>query len=124
TVPITMSNVTHTYHLIMTPMTWSAAQDYCRKTYNDLAIVESSNDQLSIAAEALKYSMTSPGWIGLYNNVDSWRWSINNVPLKVTAVTNWAPSEPSNSGACGTIDPSGYWSAKPCSSLSTFVCYD
>ncbi|KAM9449813.1 putative C-type lectin domain family 20 member A isoform 1-T3 [Clarias gariepinus] len=123
-VPITLSTVTHTYKLIMTPMTWSAAQNYCRGTYGDLAAVESSDDKSKITAEAVKYSMTTPGWIGLYNNVDSWRWSLNNVLLKDTALKNWASSEPSNDGACGAIDNTGYWSAKRCIALNTFVCYD
>ncbi|KAF5899463.1 macrophage mannose receptor 1-like isoform X6, partial [Clarias magur] len=125
TVPLTLSTAAHTYHLIMTPMTWSAAQNYCRETYDDLGAVESFNDWLRISAEALRHFMIFPGWIGLYNNVTGWRWSLNNVPLKDTALTKWASSEPSNDGdACGAIDYLGYWSANPCSLPKSFICYD
>ncbi|KAG7314252.1 hypothetical protein KOW79_022748 [Hemibagrus wyckioides] len=124
-VPITLSTVAHKYHLIMTPMTWSEAQRYCRETYDDLAAIQSFNDWLRIAAEALRYFMIFPAWIGLYNNIDSWRWSYNDLPLNNITLRNWLFSEPTNGNqACAALDWTGYWLDFPCTDLKSFICYD
>ncbi|XP_053087118.1 secretory phospholipase A2 receptor-like [Pangasianodon hypophthalmus] len=124
-VPITLSTVAHKYHLITTPMTWSAAQNYCREKYDDLAAIQSVTDWLRISAEALRKFMIFPAWIGMYNNVDSWRWSFNDLPLKNITLRKWYFSEPSNGKeACGAIDFNGYWFDYPCTNLKSFICYD
>lgn len=121
-VPVTLSAVASTYHLIMNPMTWSAARNYCRETYDDLAVMESINDWLRIGAEALGHIMISPAWIGLYN-VNSWRWSFNNLPLEKMPLSNWYSSEPNDGNACGTISYNGYWFAVSCKTFNSFVCF-
>ncbi|XP_017316379.1 uncharacterized protein LOC108260519 [Ictalurus punctatus] len=126
-VPFTLSTVAHKFHLIMTPMTWSAAQNYCRETYDDLATMQIYFDWLRISAEAVRKFMIFPAWIGLYENVDVWRWSYNNLPLENTPLRNWyAFDEPSANGieACGAIDYRGYWFDFPCTHLKSFICYD
>lgn len=123
--PITLSTITHKYHLIMTPMTWSAAKNYCRETYDDLAVIQSVNNWFRIVAEAWRKFMIFPAWIGLYNNVDSWRWSYNDLPLKNITLSNWYFTELNNGDeACGAIDFSGYWFDVQCTYLKSFICYN
>ncbi|XP_027004172.2 uncharacterized protein LOC113643923 [Tachysurus fulvidraco] len=123
-VPITLSSVPHAYHLIQTPMTHSGAQNYCRTVYNDLDAIESVNDWLRIAAEALRHFMIFPAWIGLYNNVDDWLWSYTDLPLKNTTLINWQSEPASGFAKCAAIQWTGYWVDLPCTDLKPFICYD
>lgn len=106
-------------------MTWSDAQNYCKQTYADLAVIQSSEDWLRIKAEADRQHMASPGWIGLYNDLDSWRWSYNDLPLSSITQRNWKTSEPSNGDeSCGAIEYTGDWFDFPCTDFKSFICYD
>ncbi|KAK2845985.1 hypothetical protein Q7C36_010839 [Tachysurus vachellii] len=67
---------------------------------------------------------SSSAWIGLYNAINSWRWSMGNEPLG--SVKLWNPGQPDNWGGnevCVLLYGSG-WSDVPCSSTYPFVCFD
>ncbi|KAF4085427.1 hypothetical protein AMELA_G00118750, partial [Ameiurus melas] len=76
-VPIVLS-VSHKYYLINQGKTWSDAQAYCRATYTDLAIIKSNDDMVQLQNEAQIQQFSSSAWIGLYNDINSWRWSFGN----------------------------------------------
>lgn len=121
-VPVVLS-VTQKYYLVQQKKSWSDAQAYCRVSHTDLAIIKSSDDMIQLQNEAQRYKFNSSAWIGLYNDVNSWRWSFGNEPLG--NVTYWFPGEPNNFGGheeCAIISPSG-WNDIPCSLIVPFICF-
>ncbi|KAK2832634.1 hypothetical protein Q7C36_016096 [Tachysurus vachellii] len=73
--------------------------------------------------EAQRQGFSSSAWIGLYNGINSWHWSMGNEKL---VYMSWNPGEPNNAGGheeCGMICPWG-WADNPCTISSPFVCFD
>ncbi|KAK3559766.1 hypothetical protein QTP86_020735, partial [Hemibagrus guttatus] len=60
---------------------WSDALAYCRATYTDLAIIENQDYMNRFLSDSQKQQLNSSAWIGLYNDINSWRWSFGNEPL-------------------------------------------
>ncbi|KAI5087594.1 C-type mannose receptor 2-like [Silurus meridionalis] len=109
----------------MTSFTWSDAQNYCRAKYTDLAAIQSDTDWLRLKKEPGLVKYTS--WVGLYNDINGWRWSLNNLPLKSVTYTNWYPGEPNNyKGIESCVAMSSYsnWWDVPCSQLRPVICYN
>ncbi|KAF5899433.1 macrophage mannose receptor 1-like isoform X6, partial [Clarias magur] len=131
-VPVAVSvllTVPHRYELFTTLMTWPAAQTYCKMNHTDLAIILSNTDWLRLKKEAKskRLATLSYVWVGLWNDVYSWRWSIGELPLKSVTYTNWLPGEPNNGGgkeSCGSVVSSAQWVDISCSGLRPFICYD
>ncbi|XP_053475480.1 C-type mannose receptor 2-like isoform X2 [Ictalurus furcatus] len=127
-VPVTVSllrTVPHNYDLMMTRVTWPVAQNYCRVMYTDLATILSDTDWLRL--EKVSKGRTIPAWVGLYNDVNSWRWSLNDLSLKKVPYTNWHPGQPDNyfgKEACGLISVIGEWWDDQCTRLMPFICYN
>ncbi|XP_075322559.1 putative C-type lectin domain family 20 member A [Odontesthes bonariensis] len=69
--------------------TWKSAQEYCRKHYTDLAMIE--NGEENAEANRTKPSGTAP-WIGLYRV--PWTWSDKSK----SSFTNWDPNDYRNYG--------------------------
>ncbi|XP_026995108.2 putative C-type lectin domain family 20 member A [Tachysurus fulvidraco] len=121
-IPLILS-ISRQYYLIQQGKTWSDAQAYCRATYTDLAIIDSNDNMVRLQNEAQKQQFSSSAWIGLYNPINSWRWSMGNEPL---GTTWWEPSQPNNVGGhdeCGANSPWG-WYDLDCTSLLPSVCFD
>ncbi|XP_053086697.1 C-type lectin domain family 4 member K-like [Pangasianodon hypophthalmus] len=120
--------VHHKYYLINTiSMTWAGAKNYCRETYDDIATVGSDDDWIRLRKEETDKGLTTFAWVGLYDDIDSWRWSFNDVPLKNQTLTKWYSGEPDNgegNEACGTIGQLGEWRDYPCTDLRPFICYN
>uniref|UniRef100_A0A3B5LBI4 C-type lectin domain-containing protein n=1 Tax=Xiphophorus couchianus TaxID=32473 RepID=A0A3B5LBI4_9TELE len=71
---ILSSGLTHQYRFFSQPLTWTAAQAYCRQTHADLATVENS-EELGLLMDTLQSAgYGSDVWIGLYSEID-WKWS-------------------------------------------------
>lgn len=65
--------------------------------------------------------MAVMAWIGLYDDINSWRWSYKN---KKIVFSTWSAGEPNNFNgheACGLIQD-GSWNDWNCSVLFPFVC--
>ncbi|XP_034156921.2 macrophage mannose receptor 1-like [Pangasianodon hypophthalmus] len=124
----TLETLSHNYYLIMTRWSWPDAQNYCRMMYNDLAKVISDVDFSQLKKEAERKGLAEAAWIGLYNDADSWRWSLNDVLLKSSTFIKWNPGEPDNyigKEACGELlSIYGTWADAPCTILKPFVCYN
>ncbi|XP_053098315.1 C-type lectin domain family 10 member A-like [Pangasianodon hypophthalmus] len=122
-VPLVVS-VPRKYYLIQQGKTWSKAQAYCRATRTDLAVIENNEDMVRLQTEAQRQQFSSSAWIGLYNDINSWRWSLGNEPLG--SMRLWTTVEPNNYNgleSCGMISSSG-WNDMPCTSAYPFVCVD
>ncbi|KAF5891005.1 macrophage mannose receptor 1-like isoform X6, partial [Clarias magur] len=111
----------------MSQASWPEAQNYCRSMYTDLAIVITSADWLRLNKEIASTGLTSRAWIGFYNDVDSWRWSLNDFLLKDATLTNWYPGQPDNYGghqSCGTMAINGYWYDQCCTDTRPVICFN
>ncbi|KAF7703013.1 hypothetical protein HF521_022020, partial [Silurus meridionalis] len=121
--PLILS-VPRKYFLIQEGKTWSDAQAYCKANYTDLAIIQNTDDVVQIQNEIQGKQFKSSAWIGLYNDNNSWRWSLGNVPLG--SFNDWYYSQPQNEDGndeCAVIWGMG-WLDCPCNYLVSFVCFD
>ncbi|XP_039546266.1 C-type lectin domain family 10 member A-like isoform X3 [Pimephales promelas] len=110
----------HGYVLIQEQKTWDEARAYCRKNHFDLATVQSNEDSANLRKAV--YNMTKMTWIGLYNDINSWRWSYHDE--KIT-FQKWLTVEPNNYDGleeCGVI--TNAWNDWACAALFPFFCYN
>nr|XP_020448100.1 uncharacterized protein LOC109955870 [Monopterus albus] len=96
------------------PMTWMAAQNYCRTHYTDLVTIGNPIDIFRLT----KYE----GWIGLHNGSDGvWRWSGRD---EQATFSNWNKGEPGNDESCA-FTRNSLWQGDKCSHNHAFLCmYD
>uniref|UniRef100_A0A8C1EZV1 C-type lectin domain-containing protein n=2 Tax=Cyprinus carpio TaxID=7962 RepID=A0A8C1EZV1_CYPCA len=100
------------YALIQEKKTWNEARDFCRKNYIDLATVQTDEEWSKL--NELRANYRSNTWIGLYDDVNSWRWSFQNECLEYA---RWDEDKPKNKRGnqyCVMLHSSGYWSANDC----------
>ncbi|XP_027027120.1 C-type mannose receptor 2-like [Tachysurus fulvidraco] len=117
-------SISRKYYLIQQAKNWTDAQAYCKATHTDLAIIQSNEEMVQLMNEAQRQKFISNAWIGLYNDINSWRWSMGNEPLG--SVRQWDTDEPNNSDGhqeCSVIEPSG-WNDRPCTEENNVVCFD
>ncbi|KAI5620129.1 macrophage mannose receptor 1 isoform X1 [Silurus asotus] len=120
-----LGTVPHNYELIKTPMTWANAKNYCRVWYTDLAAIQSGTDWLRLKKEAVSKGLATPAWVGLYADINGWRWSLNN--LQYVPFRPWYPGEPNNAAgkeSCVAIGGYNCWWDVPCTQLRPIICYD
>lgn len=109
------------YVLIQDQKTWDEAQAYCRMNHLDLATVQNNEDSANLQ-EAV-YKMTKIAWIGLYNDINSWRWSYEDEKM---TFQSWNMGEPNNYNGyeeCVMMQGST-WNDWGCSDLLPFFCYN
>ncbi|KAF7662270.1 hypothetical protein LDENG_00239180 [Lucifuga dentata] len=105
------------YIFILNPLSWKAAQAYCREHHTDLAIIESAqenNDILSVKADPSV-------WIGLYRI--PWKWEDKSP----TFFKNWQSGRPNNylgRQHCMAENTLHEWDDADCSSKLTFICQE
>ncbi|KAK2865918.1 hypothetical protein Q7C36_001974 [Tachysurus vachellii] len=112
------------FYLILQGKTRSDALAYCRATYSDLATIEHQYEAVQLQNIAQSQSCTSNAWIGLYNDVNSWRWSMENAPLG--SFRYWCCTNPDNNHSqeyCAAVDVTG-WFDSSCASNFAFICFD
>ncbi|KAF3859601.1 hypothetical protein F7725_022000 [Dissostichus mawsoni] len=69
-------------------------------------------------------------WIGLYDDVDSWSWSLSDTSFYKPGETEfrrWESGGPDNTSwkRCTKISSAtGYWTESECSTLLSAVCFD
>ncbi|KAK2854264.1 hypothetical protein Q5P01_006925 [Channa striata] len=107
-------NNNYEYIFINQSKTWSDAQQYCTKLYNDLAIINS--DPL---LNSSVIPQDFPVWTGLYRDGGTWKWSTG-----LSDYRNWAPNQPGDNGDCVAIySLSKTMITESCSVQFPFVCY-
>uniref|UniRef100_A0A3B5KFZ8 C-type lectin domain-containing protein n=1 Tax=Takifugu rubripes TaxID=31033 RepID=A0A3B5KFZ8_TAKRU len=113
---------TKSFLLLVETMSWDAAQELCSQRGGDLASI---SDELQ---HSMIYNMTNDMnvsfWIGLRDDVNSWRWSLNT---SSHFVLRWEQSEPDNANSsehCASISDIGSWRDRDCSVQMPFFCDD
>ncbi|KAI2666645.1 C-type lectin domain family 10 member A [Labeo rohita] len=114
------------YHFVSESKTWSEAQRYCRENYTDLATTDNM-EEMNRLIKTVRATYYGSAWIGLYDDLNSWRWSLNNAILE-GGFKSWYVQQPINSGGqslCVYMSYSeGLWRDSFCSIKRHFVCYD
>ncbi|XP_036444938.1 C-type mannose receptor 2-like [Colossoma macropomum] len=125
-----LSCVPHQYHFVNESKSWTEAQRYCRENYTDLASIDNM-EEMNRLINTVNGSYSGLAWIGLYDDLDSWRWSLDDESLhkeNVTNFRNWYIQKPVNSGGnrmCVILSQfQATWLETSCSHKSTFLCYD
>lgn len=109
-------------------MTWIQAQNYCRKTYTDLATVHNAQD---LAALGEVIGSSSYVWFGLQPDTEAWKWSLENqdhYDEGEAAFMMWNNGEPSYGisiyMAFVAMLQNGNWDDQLCGNLLPFYCYN
>ncbi|XP_033981449.1 macrophage mannose receptor 1-like [Trematomus bernacchii] len=114
----------------------SEAQRYCREKHTDLATVDSMevvqllNDKLD-PNKLSEHGNIYRVWIGLYDDVDSWMWSLSDTSFfkpRETKFRQWASGEPNNKYSVEhctlIISNNGLWNDGGCAARVNAVCLD
>ncbi|XP_071315232.1 mucin-2-like [Trachinotus anak] len=120
------------YHFISTTLPWLEAQKYCRERYTDLATIFDIEDmnRLVNTAQDSTGGFTQAAWIGLHDNLTSWRWSFSDSRYYTGEegnYRNWDFGQPNNflgDQMCVKMWTGGLWEDSKCSLRNPFICYD
>ena len=121
----------HQYYFVNKSLSWSEAQSHCRQYDGELATVHGPENQKSLVEVARKYK--SHVWIGLYDDVKSWTWSLSeNANHRGGEVEPWSWGWPwkdnrplfhrDREGCALTRD--GKWKIEDCNSDFFFICFN
>uniref|UniRef100_A0A673ID39 C-type lectin domain-containing protein n=1 Tax=Sinocyclocheilus rhinocerous TaxID=307959 RepID=A0A673ID39_9TELE len=107
------------YHFLSENMTWTAAQRYCRQKYTDLATIDNM-DEMKRLITTVNGTYSGSAWIGLYDDVNSWRCN--------SSFSNWSAGQPDNAGnseycTAVSFSDSGNWTDENCNTALPFICY-
>uniref|UniRef100_A0A8C9S3D1 C-type lectin domain-containing protein n=1 Tax=Scleropages formosus TaxID=113540 RepID=A0A8C9S3D1_SCLFO len=108
------SCLSRNFYFINMGKTWTDAQTYCRNNYFDLATIRDKDDLQNLVNSAPS-GFFGPAWIGLFDDVNSWHWSLSDSSFYSTGETsfrNWESGEPDNLGGqeyCAAMTPGGTW---------------
>lgn len=116
----------------MTALPWLKAQLYCREHHVDLATVSNTEDMNRLVNTVQESSggFTGKAWIGLHDNLTSWRWSLSDSSYygdQEADYRNWGFGQPDNffgGQMCVEMLSEGVWDDSQCSQRNPFVCYD
>lgn len=108
------------------PMSWYQARTYCQVYHSDLATIATEMDFNEVAG----LPQNTTFWIGLYDDVNSWDWSLVGKPLNTaenTGYRRWQEGQPDNAGAaqhCVALSTSGGWTDESCTATQMYsLCY-
>ncbi|XP_056613696.1 snaclec rhodocetin subunit delta-like [Triplophysa dalaica] len=107
------------YILIKQLKTWTDAQSYCRLNHYDLATVQTDEDLTNLRQTASEDGMISAGWIGFYNDINTWRWSYQDESVIYSNRYSLGSTM-----KCASIYPDGYWYEVNCANSYEFMCSD
>ncbi|XP_048240318.1 perlucin-like [Haliotis rufescens] len=116
------------YMFVGTTETWVEASQQCLMRGSALAAIETAEENAFITGYLKVFGDIGANmqtWIG-GSDVEIegiWKWASSGE--RVT-YTNWAPTEPDETGDCMVIWPAGgynyRWADYPCHSLAKFIC--
>ncbi|KAM4563472.1 uncharacterized protein PAE49_011525 [Odontesthes bonariensis] len=113
------------YYLVHEQKNWTEAQSYCREKHEDLATVDNMED-IQLLNNMASSSNITQAWIGLYDDVNNWRWSMSNFSKPdEEEFRNWSPGEPNNvhiTEYCVVMYGNGRWNDEVCSRPLAVIC--
>ncbi|XP_047222807.1 L-selectin-like, partial [Girardinichthys multiradiatus] len=108
------------FHFVNELKNWTEAQSFCRETYADLVTIRSMEDVTALnnmvdlnTVVNMNMDSKNRSWIGLFDDVHSWRWSISDTNFYKDGEAqfrNWGGGEPNNflgSERCGEMWDNG-----------------
>ncbi|CAK6977205.1 macrophage mannose receptor 1-like [Scomber scombrus] len=119
---VVSSHVQHQYHFVYEVKNMTEAQSYCRDKYTDLATIDDMEDVKTLRDMMDLSKIDKTAWIGLYDDMDSWRWSDRHAEVEFT---NWWQGEPHHDGSgehCAEMSGNGKWNDNPCNTPRQAVC--
>ncbi|XP_073714962.1 putative C-type lectin domain family 20 member A [Misgurnus anguillicaudatus] len=110
--------------LIQDQKTWQEAQSYCREKHQDLVTVQSDKDRSMIQKLSDEMNLTSFAWVGLYDGMSVWHWSLQNELISFKMWEWWEPNMGKTEEACASLNMFGKWSDTSCHEYKYFFCYN
>uniref|UniRef100_A0A8C4RT36 Secretory phospholipase A2 receptor-like n=1 Tax=Erpetoichthys calabaricus TaxID=27687 RepID=A0A8C4RT36_ERPCA len=101
------------FYFVSTPMSWNAAQTFCRSNNSDL-VTFTNQEQLSDISKNYPNNNYDSFWIGLYHDIDIWQWSNGEIPNYY----NWKRNL-----FCAYVKMDGSWMDSSCDLFLPFMCY-
>ncbi|XP_039605466.1 macrophage mannose receptor 1-like isoform X1 [Polypterus senegalus] len=120
-VQVPVVNSSDSFFVVKKPLTWSAAQTYCRSFYTDLATVAFVSPQDVLQSLPESDSTYGYMWIGLnYQWRSMWMWT----DWSVMTHSYWTPGDPNNIDfiPCVAMTTTG-WIDSNCLNSYPFMCY-
>ncbi|XP_041858775.1 C-type mannose receptor 2-like [Melanotaenia boesemani] len=123
---VVLSLPTRQYHFVNDLKNWTEARSYCREKYSDLATIDNMED-VELLNKITKSNMMS-AWIGLYDDWNSWRWSMSNADFYKdgeAGFRNWGTDPINTYGlkeCCTRMGTNGLWFDAPCEFKHRLVC--
>ncbi|KAI1901235.1 hypothetical protein AGOR_G00032210 [Albula goreensis] len=117
------------YHFVNIGKSWTEAQSYCRENYAELATID-NQEEMEALMGVVGSGYEGEAWIGLYDDRDSWQWSLADRGFYSEGETefrNWASGQPdkcNGSELCVAMRPNGEWDDISCNRKGPFICYD
>ncbi|XP_071368580.1 putative C-type lectin domain family 20 member A, partial [Centroberyx affinis] len=116
------------YHLVKEPKKWTEAQSHCREKYTDLATIDNEEDVAKLNDTIGKY-YDRQVWIGLYDDINSWRWSLENESYSGERGAEARMSESIERDntyipKCVFVSQVGEWGEATCRRTMPFICYN
>ncbi|KAJ8408170.1 hypothetical protein AAFF_G00263980 [Aldrovandia affinis] len=119
------------YHFVNIQKSWTEAQSYCRENHIGLATIDNP-EEITALMEAIDNGYNGDAWIGLYDDTDSWQWSLVDSGFyseEATEFRPWLKGQPNNIGSnhhCVSINSDGKWNDLPCDASFSlpYICYD
>ncbi|XP_030280167.1 macrophage mannose receptor 1-like [Sparus aurata] len=124
------SQVRRQYHFVYDQKNMTEAQKYCREKYTDLATIDNMEDVKIVIDMVATRQASDLFWIGLYDDVNSWRWSLSDTSFYrdgETEFRQWKDGEPGNSYSrqhCTQMYSDGRWNDWDCEFRRTSICMD
>ncbi|CDQ84675.1 unnamed protein product [Oncorhynchus mykiss] len=112
----------HQYHFVNMGKNWTEAQAYCRDKYTDLATIDNMEDMNRLLNLEHFGDYNNTVWIGMYDDVNSWRWSLEDR----AEFRNWQIGQPDNVNSnehCVVMTEGGEWQDEDCNEKPPFICY-
>ncbi|XP_032366675.1 macrophage mannose receptor 1 [Etheostoma spectabile] len=125
------------YYFVYELKNMTEAKRYCREKYTDLSTVSNMEDVKTLNNMADLSKMVYPeyptyhnyrAWIGLYDDVNSWRWSLTDTGFYQPGETEfrrWWTGEPNNYKSkehCTQMGFDGLWNDVSCENSLKAVC--
>lgn len=120
-------------HFVNQRMSWTEAQSHCRGRFMDMVTIYNNDiNQLLLTIVQNRNDITDGywAWIGLYDNVYSWKWSRGDKSIYIDGkheFLTWFKGQPNNLNGnqhCMVTEGTKELNDAPCDTPYPFLCFD